>query len=95
MVDLLDAWEVGPVFKWVDDFNFMHEPCSAIMHDDSSMDYSYAYDLCDIICLMDRLGIPWHPIDKKGHDFSFLATYVVLCRPALCPYLGTSMKNML
>jgi len=75
-VDLLDTWDVNPVFKWVDDFNFMREPCSAIMQEDGSIDYNYTYDLHDIISLMDRLGIPWHPIDKKGHDFTFVMTYV-------------------
>jgi len=62
--------------KWVDNFNFMHEPCGTVSHDDGSKDYIYAYDLGDIIQLMDKLGILWHPIDKKGHDFTFLATYV-------------------
>jgi len=76
MVDILNAWEVSPVFKWVDDFNFMREPCGTIRLDDGLMDYVYAYDLGDIIQLMDKLGILWHPIDKKGHDFTFLATYV-------------------
>src|SRR5882724_1225229 len=75
-VDLPDEWEVTPVFKWVDDFNFMCEPCSAIRQEDGSMDYSYTYDLRDIISLTDRLGILWHPIDKKGHNFTFLVTYV-------------------
>ena len=75
-VDLLDVWDVTPVFKWVDNFNFMHEPCGTASHDDGLKDYIYAYDLDDIIQLMDKLGILWHPIDKKGHDFTFLATYV-------------------
>jgi len=71
MVGLLDAWDIPPVFKWVDDFNFMHEPCSAVMHDDGSTDYSYVYDMGDIICLTDRLGFSWHPIDKKGRTSPF------------------------
>ena len=75
-VDVLDAWNIAPVFKWVDDFNFMCEPCGTTSHDDGSKDYIYTYDLDDINQLTDKLGIPWHPIDKKGHDFTFLATYI-------------------
>ena len=41
-----------------------------------SIDYFYTYNLGNIIRCTDKLGIPWHPIEKKGHDFAFLATYV-------------------
>jgi len=27
-VDILAFWKIAPVFKWVDDFSFLHEPCS-------------------------------------------------------------------
>src|SRR5882724_1124479 len=36
-VDLLEFWGVAPVFKWVDNFSFMHEPCSMITHRDRSI----------------------------------------------------------
>jgi len=70
VVDLLLHWEFGPVFKWVDDFNFLHEQYASITGLDSSVSYSYAYGLSDIIMKTDILGIPWHPVTKKGHNFS-------------------------
>jgi len=76
MVDILDAWEISPVFKWVDDFNFMHEPCKSVTCKDGSIDYFYAYNLGDVIRCTDNLGIPWHSIEKKVHDFAFLAMCV-------------------
>ena len=54
----------------------MHELCGSAMCSDGLFDYSYAYDLANVVRCMDRLGIPWHPIEKKGHDFTFLVTYV-------------------
>ena len=75
-VDILAFWEIAPVFKWVDDFSFLREPCNTVMHEDGSMTHSYAYSLVDIIRLTGWLGIPWHPVEKKGHDFTFSAVYV-------------------
>ena len=75
-VDILESWEVTPVFKSVDNFNFMQEPSDTIVHKDGSIGYTYQYTLADVIKLTDKLGIPWHPIEKKGHDFMFSATYV-------------------
>jgi len=40
------------------------------------MTHSYTYNLADIIWHTKQLGIPWHPIKKKGHNFSFSAVYV-------------------
>jgi len=95
-VNVLKAWKICPVFKWVDDFNFMWEPCDTVTHEDGSISYFYAYNLADVIGCTDKLGIPWHPIDKKGHNFAFLATYVGLtgiCMPVPCLYLNSSMRN--
>ena len=75
-VDVLDACKITPVFKWVNDFNIMHELCGLAMCSNGLFHYFYAYDLADIIRCTDRLDIPWHPIEKKGHGFAFLVTYV-------------------
>ena len=40
------------------------------------MTHSYVYSLADIIWLTGQLGIPWHPVEKKGHDFTFSVVYV-------------------
>lgn len=37
--------------------------------------YDYSYDLSTIINVTTRLGIPWHPILKKGHDFASNPVY--------------------
>jgi len=39
-VDRKESWEVTPVFKWVDDFNFMREPRNTIVHKDGSIGYT-------------------------------------------------------
>jgi len=76
VVDLLLHWEIAPVFKWVDNFNFLCEPCTSITSLDGLISYSYTYCLSDVIMKTGILGIPWHPVTKKGHDFGFASVYV-------------------
>src|SRR5882724_3529006 len=75
-VDVLEACKITPMFKWVYDFNIMCKPCGSAMHDDGSIVYFYAYELSDVVRCTDKLSIPWHLIEKKGHNFAFLVTYV-------------------
>jgi len=48
-INLLNSWDAAPVFKWVDDFNIMHESCRTITHKDGLVKYFYVYELADVI----------------------------------------------
>lgn len=64
------------VFKWVDDFNIWRQPCSAITLHDGSVLYQYTFDLSAILDITAPLGILWHPVTEKGHDFASETEYV-------------------
>src|SRR5882724_7684706 len=73
-IEILHANDIGPVFKWVDDFVIFRLPsnCHATLTDhsyDCDSDHTYAYDLTCVMQITDPLSIPWHPISKKGQDF--------------------------
>lgn len=76
-VDILAYHDILPAFKWVDDFNFFQEPSKVIdpFIPGDPETYEYSYDLSTIINITSRLGIPWQPVSKKGHDFAFNSTY--------------------
>jgi len=65
-IDILWANGILPVFKWVDNFVIFCSPSLPCLPDDP---FLYAYDLSSVFCITDPLGIPWHPISKKGQDF--------------------------
>ncbi|TFY77143.1 hypothetical protein EWM64_g6869 [Hericium alpestre] len=73
-VDVLKHDAVTSV-KWVDDFDFLRYPSRTIVNEDGSLFFEYPYDLHDILRITSSLGIPWHDISEKGHDFSFSTQY--------------------
>ena len=77
-VDIVAAHGYGPTHKWVDDFSLFREPSDqghiSITVDDQT--FHYSYDLKDILHCTALLGIPWHDVATKGHDFQFNLTYV-------------------
>ena len=36
---------------------------------------SYPFDLQSIFAITTPLGISWHPVEKKGHDFASITEY--------------------
>ena len=42
----------------------------------ASLPHTYPYDLNRILALTTPLGIPWHPISRKGQDFGTTFSYV-------------------
>jgi hypothetical protein len=56
-VDILELKRIGPVPKWVDDFEFFRFPISSSLLLDGSVSYTYAYDLSTIFEISERLGI--------------------------------------
>ena len=76
MVALLKFHKVEPTIKWVDDFVFFRSP--QILSSNSSFSPSFNFNLSTILGLTKSLGLPWHPISKKGHYFQSLCSYVSL-----------------
>ncbi len=64
------------VFKWVDDFNIWRYPCSGSTLPNGLIQYQYDFDLSTILNISAPLGILWHPITEKGHDFTSETVYV-------------------
>ncbi len=64
------------VFKWVDDFDILRYASKTITLGDGSVLYHYSFDLSTIFEVSAPLGIVWHPITEKGHDFAFETVYV-------------------
>ena len=72
-VALLKFHAIEPTIKWVDDFIFFWSPCKPVVWPTPPV---FHYDLSSIRNIIEPLGIPWHPITKKGHDFQSSFTYV-------------------
>ena len=66
---ILKHHDIGPAMKWVDDFVFFRTPLSL-------PDREFTYNLLDILHITLPLGIPWHPITRKGQDFGNSFAYV-------------------
>jgi len=60
--------------KWIHDFVFFRVPLPMITA--ASSKPSLKFDLSTILAITAPLGIPWHPISKKGHNFSPSFSYV-------------------
>ena len=72
----VDVWallKVDPIINWSDDLNIFHFPIAGDGSNESP--FTYRYDANQILSLVASLGIPWHPLEKKGQDFSFTTTY--------------------
>jgi hypothetical protein len=76
VLDILAFHGISNVFKWVDDFCFFREPISSSILPDGLVHYNYAYNLENITSITSRLGIPWHLLSVKGHDFQSSCLYV-------------------
>jgi len=76
MVAPLKFHKVEPTIKWVDDFIFFRSP--KILPSNLSSSSSFNFNLSTILGLTKLLGLPWHPISKKGHDFQSFFSYVSL-----------------
>jgi hypothetical protein len=74
-VDILKHNNIEFVVKWVDDFDFLCHPVSSSMNADGTVVYTYSFDLTTIKHITDPLGIPWHDLSEKGHDFAFTTEY--------------------
>lgn len=74
--DILVWHKIPKVFKWVDDFDVLRYPIRSVTNDDGSTKFHYAFDLSTIFRISDPLGILWHPVGEKGHDFASETTYV-------------------
>jgi hypothetical protein len=75
VVDIVLFRGVPEVVKWVDDFDFFRFPSSSVTGADGSITYQYPFDLSYIIDITSPLGIQWHDISKKGHDFDCVTEY--------------------
>ena len=72
-VTLLKFHKINPSIKWVDDFIFFQSPSELVL---CPFPPVFHYDLSTICSITEPLGIPWHPITKKGHDFLSSFTYI-------------------
>ena len=65
LINIFQHHGIEYIFKWVDNVVFFHVPvspsCSALP--------SFSFDLNMVFHITAPLGIPWHPIKKKGQDF--------------------------
>jgi len=65
---------VEVAMNWVDDFVFFRVH---LLHSvGSGSAPPFKFDLSTILDITSPLGIPWHPIPKKGHDFQSTFSYV-------------------
>jgi len=72
-IEILRVHKISPVFKWVNDFVIFRSPSSSHLPTDQ---YYYDYDLPCMTKITEPLGIPWHPISKKGQDFGQMFKYL-------------------
>ena len=72
-VALLKFHKIDPAIKWVDDFVFFQSPSKPVL---CPFPPVFHYNLSTICSITEPLGIPWHLISKKGHDFQSSFTYV-------------------
>src|SRR5882724_9705139 len=80
-IEILHANDISPVFKWVNNFVIFRSPsdrhATLTNHSyDCVSDCTSAYDLTCMMQITDPLGIPWHPISKKGQDFGLSFKYL-------------------
>ncbi|SJK98561.1 uncharacterized protein ARMOST_01829 [Armillaria ostoyae] len=74
--DILHANGIPGVFKWVDDYDILRQPTSQRLVLNGDVQYSYAFDLQKILEISRPLGITWHDVSEKGHDFQCRTTYL-------------------
>lgn len=76
MVDICRYRNTPHTYKWVDDYIFFRVPSSS--HSDPSGSTIFVYDISlkTVYTITDPLGVIWHDISEKGHDFQSQASYV-------------------
>jgi len=74
MVALLKFHEVEPVINWVNYFIFLR--CTLLPLHPNQPSHTFKFDLSTILQVTTPLGIPWHPISCKGHNFQSSFSYV-------------------
>lgn len=60
--------------KWVNDFQHSREPTSTSSHSKEIKEYTYAYDLSDLLNSIKNLGVPWS--EEKSCQFDFVNEYI-------------------
>jgi len=73
-LEILKHHKVKLAVKWVDDFIFFWVPCPAINGPGAVL--SFKFNLSTILKITSPLGIPWHPLSKKGHNFQSSFNYI-------------------
>ena len=74
-VELLKGAGIHPVVKWVDGFVFFCSPTTSLSQN-APTPTLFTYDLDTILNFTSPLGIPWHPILRKGQDFGPTFAYI-------------------
>jgi hypothetical protein len=59
----------------VDDFDIFRYPTCSYTSPNGVVVFEYPFNLADIVDITAPLGIAWHDISKKGHDFAFITEY--------------------
>jgi len=95
LVTIFHSKSIGPVLKCVDDFAVFCSPLSSCMNANGIIEYSYSYNLPAIMDIMDLLGIPWHPIETKGQDFTSMVSYIGFVWDLECCSISLSLKKHL
>src|SRR5882724_975585 len=65
--------KINPAIKWVDNLVFFQSPSKPVL---CPFPPVFHYNLSTIHSITKPLGIPWHPISKKGHEFQSSFTYI-------------------
>jgi len=74
-VTLLKHHKIDPVMKWVDD-DFILFMSPILTQPTSNTPHHFAFSLSSILDITGPLGIPWHPLMCKGHDFQTSCSYI-------------------
>jgi len=72
-IAILKHHSIELTIKWVDDFIFFRSPSISVTSGPSEY---FSFDLSSILNITKPLGIPWHRLSKKGHDFQQTFNYV-------------------
>ena len=75
LIAIFKSKSISPALKWVDNFVLFHTPSSSFINTGGTTRYTYPYDLSAVMDVTNYLGILWHPIDVKGHEFKSTVPY--------------------
>jgi len=77
LVSILKHHGVNKVLKWVNDFCLFRIPTPHAPAGIATSSQHYSIDISSIFVITDPLGVPCHPINVKGQDFSPIVSYFV------------------